>query len=305
MPYDKGDFTQQGINGDVSALVRLNEKRVMKVVLSSDDESDNCDISGKVYDLLNDTSYNIGSTNPTGNIAITENGTGIDVSQYATASVAVPNPSTGKINITTLDEVNVTDYAAAQVVDANLTAGNIKKDVDILGVTGSYEGEGGATWTTVVAEQTGTTVYNSGLNMYFLQLSDVTDFGSPVIKVTLDSVVYYCFWDVTNQCWRDTMGNVIVAATIYNNVAYWGVSKTADTGVTTHTAKIEADTSYTLLFDQLGTGKSWFFTTDIGSPIPSPVNNPEAIYGCTVSTYMGVKIIAFTGSYAVVTEGIS
>ena len=61
MPYDKGDFTQQGINGDVSALVRLNEKRVMKVVLSSDDESDNCDISGKIYDLLNGTSYDIGS----------------------------------------------------------------------------------------------------------------------------------------------------------------------------------------------------------------------------------------------------
>lgn len=61
MPYNKGDFTQQGVNGDVSALVRLNEKRVMKVVLSSDDESDNCDISGKVYDLLNGTSYDIGS----------------------------------------------------------------------------------------------------------------------------------------------------------------------------------------------------------------------------------------------------
>ena len=61
MPYNKGDFTQQGVNGDVSALIRLNEKRVMKVVLSSDDESDNCDISGKVYDLLNGTSYDIGS----------------------------------------------------------------------------------------------------------------------------------------------------------------------------------------------------------------------------------------------------
>ena len=61
MPYNKGDFTQQGINGDVSALVRLNEKRIVKVVLSSDDESDNCDISGKVYDLLNGTSYDIGS----------------------------------------------------------------------------------------------------------------------------------------------------------------------------------------------------------------------------------------------------
>lgn len=88
MPYNKGDFTQQGINGDVSALVRLNEKRVMKVVLSSDDESDNCDISGKVYDLLNGTSYDIGS-GVSGNIEITENGENINVAPYATATVNV------------------------------------------------------------------------------------------------------------------------------------------------------------------------------------------------------------------------
>lgn len=90
MPYDKGDFTQQGINGDVSALVRLNEKRVMKVVLSSDDESDNCDISGAVYDMLNGESYSVGSE-PTGTITITSNGTGIDVSQYALADINVSN----------------------------------------------------------------------------------------------------------------------------------------------------------------------------------------------------------------------
>ena len=88
MPYDKGDFTQQGINGDVSAVVRLNEKRVMKVVLSSDDESDNCDISGAVYDLLNGTSYSVGSA-PSGTIEITANGTGIDVAQYRYADVSV------------------------------------------------------------------------------------------------------------------------------------------------------------------------------------------------------------------------
>lgn len=89
MPYNKGDFTQQGVAGDVSALVRLNEKRVMKVVLSSDDESDNCDVSGAVYDLLNGTSYPLGGSEPTGTINITENGTGIDVAQYALADVNV------------------------------------------------------------------------------------------------------------------------------------------------------------------------------------------------------------------------
>ena len=46
---------------------------------------------------------------------------------------------TGTKSITGTAEVDVTNYAAAQVVDANLIAENIKKDVTILGVTGTYE----------------------------------------------------------------------------------------------------------------------------------------------------------------------
>ena len=46
---------------------------------------------------------------------------------------------TGKKEITSTAEVNVANYATAQVVDEDLVAGNIKKDVDILGVVGSYE----------------------------------------------------------------------------------------------------------------------------------------------------------------------
>ena len=76
---------------------------------------------------------------PTGTKTITENGENIDVTQYAKANVNVPNPSTGKLDITGTAEVDVTNYASAQVVDANLIAGNIKKDVTILGVTGTYE----------------------------------------------------------------------------------------------------------------------------------------------------------------------
>lgn len=55
----------------------------------------------------------------------------------------ITKPS-GKKSITTTAETNVADYATAQISDANLVAGNIKKDVPILGVTGSYEGGGGS-----------------------------------------------------------------------------------------------------------------------------------------------------------------
>lgn len=48
---------------------------------------------------------------------------------------------TGKKTLTNTTETDVAAYATAQVVDANLIAGNIKKDVTILGVTGTYEGE--------------------------------------------------------------------------------------------------------------------------------------------------------------------
>lgn len=47
---------------------------------------------------------------------------------------------TGKKTLTDTSETDVAEYATAQVVDSNLTAGNIKKDVEILGVTGTYTG---------------------------------------------------------------------------------------------------------------------------------------------------------------------
>lgn len=95
--------------------------------------------NGSDIDVAQYAKANVAVPQPTGNISLTENGEGIDIAQYATATVAVPNPSTGKVEITGTAEVDVTNYAAAQVVDANLVAENIKKDVTILGVTGTYE----------------------------------------------------------------------------------------------------------------------------------------------------------------------
>ena len=66
--------------------------------------------------------------------AVTIDGDGVET------NIQGVQPS-GKKEITTTAEVNVASYATAQVVDEDLVAGNIKKDVDILGVVGSYEPE--------------------------------------------------------------------------------------------------------------------------------------------------------------------
>lgn len=45
---------------------------------------------------------------------------------------------TGNIDITNIEETDVSEYATAQIVDANLKAENIKNGVIILGITGTY-----------------------------------------------------------------------------------------------------------------------------------------------------------------------
>ena len=86
--FNKGDFTQQGVNGHVNATVRLNEKRLVNIDLTSDEDAEGCTITGTVKDLLNDKVYGIGS-GVSGNIEITENGENINVAPYATATVNV------------------------------------------------------------------------------------------------------------------------------------------------------------------------------------------------------------------------
>ena len=62
---------------------------------------------------------------PSGKITITQNGTGIDVKDYAEADVNVPNPSTGTINITKNGTYNVTEKASAKVNVPNPSSGTL------------------------------------------------------------------------------------------------------------------------------------------------------------------------------------
>lgn len=87
-------------------------------------------------------------------VDITTNGTH-NVAQYTSANVAV-SPSISSLNVTPTTSaqqitapqgtdgyspINVS--AVTSSIDANITAGNIKNGVTILGVTGSYQGSGG------------------------------------------------------------------------------------------------------------------------------------------------------------------
>ena len=111
------------------------------------------------------------------NITVTSNGT-------YTAGEGYTGLGTVDVNVADIpavtEELNVTPTTSAQTIrpeegkdgfnpvnvaavtssiDANITAGNIKKDVTILGVTGSYEGSGSATLITKSITQNGT--YNA------------------------------------------------------------------------------------------------------------------------------------------------
>lgn len=69
----------------------------------------------------------------------------LDAMASEISNISMGITPTGTLEITDTNLTDVTSYANAQVVDSNLIADNIKKDIAILGITGTYEGEGGST----------------------------------------------------------------------------------------------------------------------------------------------------------------
>ena len=148
---------------------------------------------------------------PAGNIDIEQNGV-YDVTDYAQATVQVPNTyaaadegevvSNGAL-VSQTAHADVTPTTADQTIDttlnnsikvkgdADLVAGNIKKDVEIFGVTGSYEGGvdylaqrlNGELTSYYSEEVTNITGYAfSGNNIQSLELPNCTRIGDSALR---------------------------------------------------------------------------------------------------------------------------
>lgn len=126
--FNTGDFTQQGVNGHVNATVRLNEKRLVNIDMTSNENAEGCTITGTVKDLLNNKVYNIGSA-PSGNIAITANtaeGETLNISQYATATVNVSGGSGINLRAVNIKFVNYSgaDLTLSDIIYAKTVSGD-------------------------------------------------------------------------------------------------------------------------------------------------------------------------------------
>lgn len=113
------------------------------------------------YDALEAKGATMPSTKNTANLP-TSIGSIVELkgetkSASPSTSQQIITPTSGKNGITQMTILPVTSS-----IDANIVAGNIKKNVSILGVTGSYEGSGGVTGHTITFDNDG----GSGIVVY-------------------------------------------------------------------------------------------------------------------------------------------
>lgn len=163
--FNKGDFTQQGVNGHVNANVRLNEKRLVNIDLTSNEVAEGCTIAGTVKDLLNDKVYGIGA-GVSGNIEITENGENINVAPYATATVNVAGGGVQKNYVVpqnttfTTAEMGGGMWAHIFTAEGLFYADTLKAKIDGADYTATYDSDqhGWMFGDSIVVTQAGTDI---------------------------------------------------------------------------------------------------------------------------------------------------
>ena len=107
MPYDKGDFTQQGIDGKVSGGLLLNNKRDVDVLVSSnEDDSTLGGVAVTIEDHLNDLKYAFFGEN-------LEAGEVYEIGVGGDTRLVIPSQ--------TINQTNDTPYAILSDIPDNIT----------------------------------------------------------------------------------------------------------------------------------------------------------------------------------------
>lgn len=118
--------------------------------------------------------------------------------------------------------VNVSAVTAA--IDNNIVAGNIKKDVVILGVTGSYEGSGGGSGTTDVPLTRFKDDNNNEIGTHYMNFEDG---NGNVFKVILLDAQYR----LASSQWCSNI-NTVTNMPLYSNLASSNVWQAGETATT-------------------------------------------------------------------------
>ena len=104
--------------------------------------------------------------------------------------------------------------AVTSSIDANITAGNIKKDVTILGVTGTYEGSGGGSGTTDVPLTRFKDDTNTEIGTHYMNFVDGS--GNTYKIIVLDAK-----YRNASTIWCSERDYVTNMPTYYNNLSAW------------------------------------------------------------------------------------
>jgi surface protein len=134
----------------------------------------------------------------------TANLTSLSVTPSTTAQALVPSSPYSGFN-----QVDVS--AVTSSIDANITAGNIKKDVQILGVTGTYEGSSGG-GTSIPREVVNGVYKPPEYNFTFSLPSNATDIGT--------YAMYYAFYGCTGLTSIDLSSLTTVSGNSAMNYAF-------------------------------------------------------------------------------------
>ena len=118
----------------------------------------------------------------------------------------INSTETSPLNVSICDDNNEMHYMEqgnsskiAPSIDSNIVPGNIKKDVTILGVTGTYEGEGGEILSTVnvnlPANELGIVYYvNANKNIENINTEEPGPYGGDnIITCLCDSMLIYLY----------------------------------------------------------------------------------------------------------------